>query len=171
MAQTHIPGESIPEEEIARVEVSVPRRAFALGTLCGLGALLIWLAIAVDSPVLWPRLLFLGAGVLALALALRTWRVTQVGLVLTATALHDSNGILLASVDQIERVERGAFAFKPSNGFLLHLNTKLGGVWRPGLWWRQGRKLGVGGVCNGAQTRAMADIIAIQLVREGRGPR
>lgn len=161
----------IPGEEIARVEVSVPRRSFALATLGGLGALLIWLGLAADSAVFWPRLVFFGSGAIALAMTYRTWAATQVGLILTETDLRDTNGTLLASVDQIVRVERGAFAFKPSNGFLLHLNTRLGGVWRPGLWWRQGRKLGVGGVCNGAQTRAMADIIAIQLVREGRGPK
>ena len=137
-------------------------------TLVGLGALLVWLAMIAGGGALWPRALFLAAGLVALIWAARMWRATSVGLILTEDALLDSTGRHLASVDDIRRVERGVFAFKPSNGFLLHLDRGAARAWQPGLWWRMGRKLGVGGVCNGAETRAMADILAIKLARAGR---
>jgi hypothetical protein len=31
--------------------------------------------------------------------------------------------------------------------------------WQPGLWWRLGKRVGVGGVAPGHQTKAMAQII------------
>lgn len=159
----------IPSDEvIAEVSVSAPRRLFAMGTLVGLGLILLWLAAIAGGGALWPRGGFLVAGLLSLGFGWRMWQATSVGLVLTEAALFDSTGRLLAEVDHIKRVERGVFAFKPSNGFLLHLDQRMGRVWQPGLWWRLGAKLGVGGVCNGAQTRAMADIIAIKLARAGR---
>jgi hypothetical protein len=62
-------------------------------------------------------------------------------------------------------VERGAFAFKPSNGFLVRLDKPLGRGWAPGLWWRLGRLLGVGGVTSASQSKAMAEILSLELAR------
>jgi hypothetical protein len=41
---------------------------------------------------------------------------------------------VLARIDEIASLDRGTFAFKPSNGFLLRLSRKGTRVWRPGLW-------------------------------------
>ena len=152
------------EPEIwAEVRVSTPRRGFAMATLLGLGGMLLWLGFAASGDALAAKLGFIASGLLVLWFATRLWQATAIGLQLTEEGLRDGNGVMLAPMSEIVRVERGIFAFKPSNGFLLTLETPLGRAWQPGLWWRMGRRLGVGGVCNGAETRAMADILAFKL--------
>ena len=80
-----------------------------------------------------------------------------------AEGLRDGNGRLLCRMDQIAGVDRGAFAFKPSNGFLVKLKEPMPRVWQPGLWWRLGRRIGVGGVTPAGQGKFMADMIALKL--------
>ena len=62
-------------------------------------------------------------------------------------------------------VDRGLFAFKPSNGFVVVLSQGGWRGWAPGLWWRLGRRLGVGGVTSAAQAKAMAEILSIEIAR------
>jgi hypothetical protein len=92
-------------------------------------------------------------------------RATGHGLVLTERELRDSAGTVLARVEDMVSVDRGLFAFKPSNGFLLMTATRAERAWRPGLWWRFGRRIGVGGLAPARQTRAMAEIIATMIAR------
>ena len=63
----------------------------------------------------------------------------------------------------IASVDRGAFAFKPSNGFTVRLKSPAPRAWLPGLWWRLGRRVGVGGATPGKAARDMADVITILL--------
>jgi hypothetical protein len=86
-------------------------------------------------------------------------------LFLTEEALTDSEGTMIARVEDIVAVNRGAFAMKPSNGFTLTLKNPAPRAWQPGLWWRLGRRVAVGGVTPGSQARPMADIIAIIIAR------
>ena len=109
----------------------------------------------------------LGGGV-ALTGAEAMRRATQYALILTDRALLEVDadgqpGRVLATLDGIAAVERGTFAMKPSNGFLLRLEQPAGRVWAPGLWWRMGRRIGVGGVLSAPQTKAMAQIIEFRL--------
>ena len=107
----------------------------------------------------------LGAG--ALWLAERMWRSTAKPVELTEDALRTGDGEIIAMVDNIASVDRSMFAFKPSNGFMLKLKKGAPMRWRPGLWWRAGRYVGVGGVTPGAQARAMADVLSALLARHG----
>ncbi|MEJ6609340.1 MAG: hypothetical protein QNL63_06380, partial [Paracoccaceae bacterium] len=70
---------------------------------------------------------------------------------------------VIAYVDQIVSIDRGMLAFKPSNGFIFKVKTAQPRAWNPGLWWRFGRRVGVGGVTPGSSTKMMADIIAAKL--------
>ena len=49
------------------------------------------------------------------------------------------------------------------------LKTRTPGprVWRPGIWWRIGRRVGIGGVMPGHQTKAMAEILAALQAERG----
>lgn len=155
------------DDILARIEVSALLRWIGLGALLAVGGLLVWMALAgPDIAALW-RVLLLALAGLALALGARMHGATAVGLELTPEVLRDGTGLVLARVDEIEAVERGAFAFKPSKGFLLRLKAKKPRAWMPGLWWRWGRRLGVGGVTPGHQTKAMAE--AIQMLLQERG--
>lgn len=69
----------------------------------------------------------------------------------------------LALMEDIQEIERGMFALKPSNGFVVRLKTKAAPAWAPGLWWRTGRRLGVGGVTSAGAAKAMADLLALRL--------
>ncbi|WP_368487269.1 hypothetical protein [Celeribacter sp. HF31] len=155
------------------VTPSPMRRVTAVGMLVVLGVLLLRVALGPEG---------LGAGWLVMLLAmaagvfwvaLRLWQATARRLVLTEEALVEeapdgTRGRVLCRLDEIARVERGTFAFKPSNGFVIRLNAPAARVWAPGLWWRFGKRIGVGGVTPAGQGKAMADVIAARIGGLGR---
>lgn len=148
------------DEVIATIRASTPRRWLGVGMMGGLGVLLIWVAMATPpANIFWQAfLLALGAG--ALVFAQLMWRATATALVLRRDRLEDTGGTLVVRIADVEKVDRGMFALKPSNGFMLVLSAPQTRAWRPGLWWRMGRRVAVGGVTSGAQTRPVADIIS-----------
>ncbi|MDZ4096513.1 MAG: hypothetical protein U1D35_16570, partial [Paracoccaceae bacterium] len=136
--------QAAPDEEtvLATMVPSQPRRVIGAGTLSALGVLLIYLALwHPPSALLW-QVFLLGFGGLALALAVRVWHATAATLVLTRAGLHERGGRQLVRLQDIGGVNRGPFAFKPSNGFLITLKKPGTRIWAPGLWWRFGRLLG-----------------------------
>ncbi len=156
------------DEVLARLSAAPLRRWFGVVSLIFLGGLLIYVAAATPPAPVWQILLVaLGAGAMLLAHAM--FRATALTLTLTRAGLEDSAGNMIARMDEIRSVERGAFAMKPSNGFVLNMNRPQARRWRPGLYWCLGKRVAVGGVTPGHQTKPMADAIAI-LVAE-RGPR
>ena len=147
---------------LARVQASSIRRGFACLVLYGLGALLFYVAIARPPSFVWlVFLLALGGAVLAVAEAMR--RATRRELILTQQSLSDDQGRVLALMSEVETVDRGAFAMKPSNGFTLVTKTRGARAWQPGLWWRSGRRIGVGGVTASGPAKFMAERIAMLL--------
>lgn len=144
---------------LATVSASAPRRMMGIVVLAVLGGLLIYAGLAQPPQVLGWQLILLAAGGVTLYLAERMRRASVVTLELTREALRDSDGQVLARLDQIETVNRGIFAFKPSNGFVLTTRQSQPRHWNPGLWWRFGRHIGVGGVTPAAQTKFMAELI------------
>ena len=155
------------DEILARVEASVPRRYLGLAMLVGLGALLLYIAFATPPALHW-QLFLIVLGLLILWVAQLMWQATEGVLVLTRSELREEGGPVLARIEDIERVDRGAFALKPSNGFMIKTRRPQARGWRPGMWWRLGRRVAVGGVTPGSQTKPMADIIAA-LLTEDRG--
>ena len=155
------------EEILLEISPSPLRRWMALLSLLVLAGLLLMLSIG-EVPDLW-RLFFVGLGVWVLWSGNNLRKSTLDGLVLTRDGLRTASGRMLAPVDNIAKVERGIFAFKPSNGFLVRLKAAEGNGWAPGLWWRFGKRLGVGGTLSGGQTRAMADLMAALLVERDGG--
>jgi len=154
-------------EVLITLGVSAVRRGFALCVIVFLGFLLIYIAFfRPPAHIGWQAfLILLGALVLVLADALR--RSTRLELRLSREALTDSSGRELCRVADIEAVERGVFAFKPSNGFSLRLATRADRLWAPGIYWRVGRRLGVGGVTSAGEAKSMAEIIAALLAERG----
>ncbi|MFD1508932.1 hypothetical protein [Lacimonas salitolerans] len=147
------------DEILARVQVSQGRRLMGVAMLVGLGAMLLYLSVVQPPAGLGWRVFLVVFGVLAVFLGVRMHTATALDLELTADVLRDSSGTVLARVDQIEGIDRGIFAFKPSNGFLLRLSARQPRRWAPGLWWRMGRRVGVGGVTPRHQTKFMAEVI------------
>lgn len=151
---------------LCTLRVSSPRHAFGVAVLVLLGALVLYLAI--DRPPENPFwLLFLiGVTVTSFYMAMRFWSAGSMVLELREQGLFLGDGTRLCAIEDIRSVERGAFAFKPSNGFLIRLKDRAQSAWVPGLYWRYRRLIGVGGITPAAQGKLMADMIAAMLVRE-----
>lgn len=154
-----------PEEVLATITASAPRRWLAVVSLVFLGVLLIYVALMQPPALGWQVfLLVLGAGALVVADKLR--RATARVIELTERVLRDSSGEIIAHVEDILRVDRGVFAFKPSNGFLIRTSKSAGPrMWLPGMWWRLGRMIGVGGVTPGRETKFASDILSAILAK------
>jgi hypothetical protein len=154
--------ETTGDRVLMRLVPSMGRRVFAVGVLYVLGALMIWIALSRPPGMGWAMVLVaFGAAALWAGEILR--RATGLVLVLTEAGLRDSSGRWLARWDEIAQVERGTFALKPSNGFLLMLKAPTGRAWVPGLWWRVGRRVGVGGVTPMRSTKFMGEQMALRL--------
>lgn len=146
----------------ATVQASQPRRLMAYAMQFILGALLIYTTLSFPPSVPW-LVFMLGFGVLMLWQAERMRRATAIVIYLTQDDVRDSSGVVLARMDEIVNVERSAFALKPSHGFTILLKTKQPRAWVPGLWWRVGRRVGIGGVTHSGQTKYMAEQIALRI--------
>ncbi len=147
---------------LARLPASAPRRVLAGLILSALALLLLWIAVAVPAGAGW-RLAMGAAGGLVGSALCAMWSGTRGALELREEGLVLPNGRLLAAMAEIRGVDRGMFAMKPSNGFVLRLASARRPAWVPGLYWRFGRRLGVGGITEAGASRAMADILSIRL--------
>ena len=138
---------------------SVGRRVLGIAVLWGLAALLAYIALDDPPGLVWQVFLLLlafAAGLLAEAIR----KASGQRLELTDQELRERDGAVLCTLANVRRVDRTMFANKPSSGFLVTLVEPGGFVWRPGLWWRVGRRVGVGGMTTAADGKTMADMIA-----------
>jgi len=158
-------------EIIGYIDPKPARRVTAVAGVGLLGSILIYVA-ATHPPQDFLWLLFLVVlGGACMYGSWRMWVVTGVRLELTQTELREQDGRVLFTIDEVARVDRGFFAFKPANGFLIKLKerTTRGRVYAPGLWWRAGKTLMVGGVVSGQQAKAVADLIKVLLLERDNG--
>lgn len=131
-------------------------------SLAGLGLLLIYSALTRSPDPGWQiALALVGLGFIGIAELMR--RSTASGVELTNKALRDADGRVIVRIDEIARIDQGAFAVKPSNGFLLKTNRRVAQGWRLGLWWSLGRRIGVGGMTPANETKLIAEIIRAKL--------
>ncbi|MRU16467.1 hypothetical protein FDP25_13575 [Roseovarius sp. A21] len=148
------------DEVLARISASPARRVMGVLSMGALGVILVYVGFARPPDSFAWQIVLIVFGVAALFLADRMRRATAEVLELTRTELRSTDGTVIARVEEIEHLDRGFFAFKPSNGFLMRLSTKKKARWEPGLWWCLGRRVGIGGVTPGSQSKAMAEIMA-----------
>jgi hypothetical protein len=153
--------------ELARLEVSQARRTLGVALQGGLGLFLLFVAVTQPfggGPARGGLALL---GLCVLWLAWRFWRAAGTALVLTADGLSDSTGRALCTYEDIEKVERGVFALRPSAGFAILCKTPVARGWAPGLWWAFGRRIGIGGATPRPAGKQMADIISVMLSERG----
>jgi len=148
------------DDVLATINASTVRRSMGITVMFVLGAMLIWMGFRYPPSVIGWQLFLLGLGGAVLVLAEKMRRATALLLELTETELRDSSGAVIARVQDIVSVSRGSFAMKPSHGFSLRLSTAMGRRWLPGMWWRLGRRVGIGGVTPSSQTKVMSEILA-----------
>ena len=157
------------DEVIGTVSASMGRRVLGITSLALLGAMLIYVCFTQPPEILGQFFLFL-TGTAALWMADKMRSATSTVIVMTATELRDSSGDLICLIEDIEGIDRGFFAFKPSNGFLLKTKSPGSRTWRPGLWWRAGRRIGIGGMTPGNQTKFMSEILAATIAHRDLQP-
>ena len=148
---------------LATAQASAPRRWMGIGMLDLLGGLLIYVAFATPPATIGWQVFLLILGAAGLYVAEKMRRATELVIQLTAQGLYDNTGAVIAAIDEIAGVSRGTFAVKPSNGFTIRLNTGGARAWQPGVYWRFGKRVGIGGVLPGAQTKFMAEMLEAML--------
>lgn len=156
------------DDAIARIYPSAARRWFGAVTLAILGLLLVWTSLAYPSSNFIWTLILLGFGGICIWGAYAAYQATGRGIELTREGLFDTDGLVLARMEDVRSVVSGPLAFKPSNGFTVRLKTRQKFGWAPGLWWRMGRMVGVGGMTTGVEGKFMAEMIA-KLIAERDG--
>ncbi len=154
---------SDPDPFLARLALAPLRHNLSLALIFALAGVFFYLGLGGQVHAPLGQMLLVALAAAALMLALRSYRNRSASLTLTRDGLSDADGHLLVAMDQIKSVDRGAFAFKPSNGFVLRLHNPARSVWVPGLYWLVGTRMGVGGTVHAAEARFMADWIGILL--------
>jgi len=157
------------DEVLATVQASTARRIMGMGCLGVLGLLLIYMAFAQPPALQWQVFLVV-SGAVALWATDAMRRATASRIELTPEVLRDADGTLIARIEDIESIDRGAFSFKPSNGFLLKLRAPAPRGWRPGLWWRMGRRVGIGGMTPGTEGKFMSEALGTLLAERDHRP-
>ncbi len=154
-----------PVEELAHLAPSTIRVWLGMIATAGLALVLIVIASTMPELSLLIRAFFIliafGAGIMAKMI----WHSGQQAVVLTSEGLKDNEGRVIALCADIRDVDRGFTIFKPSHGFLVHLKAPAQRAWVPGLWWRMGRRIGIGGATPPGSAKAMADILSV-LIKE-----
>ena len=152
---------------ISRLRPSMARRVLAAGANGALGLMILWLVAMTSgrAPMLMLVLLILGA--LSIGFAVLVWRATAKGLVLTSAGLQEEEtGRVLFRLEDVDKIERGLLHWKPAGGFAVVTSKPLGRAWVPGLWWRAGRRVMIGGATNGGEAKAMADLMRAEITRQ-----
>jgi len=153
------------DETIKLVAPFVPaRRWFGVFSL-GLPAFLIaaLLVQGAITNVLSVILLLIVAAVFGSA-AYRMATVPDAGIVFDGHSLSTEDGVLLAAIEDIAEVQTGIFAMRPSNGFTLIMKKAGKMPTRPGIYWRQGRHMGVGGLLRAAEAKSIGKAIQAEVV-------
>jgi hypothetical protein len=147
------------DKPLLTVRPSPPRLWFSVVALGALGALMLWIALAHPPASLgWRVFLLLGGAGIGWG-GVRLLRLRDRALVLTSEALIDTGAGEIARLAEVVALNRGVFAVKPARGFALTMERRGGGTWVPGMWWRIGRSIGVGGMTGAAETKMMAEMI------------
>ncbi len=146
------------DEIITELRISALRRVAGVVTFLALSVVLLWVSVQ-RPPILYLQILMIAGGIGALFGARAVWRSGADAVVLTAAGLHDTQGTPIAPIEEIEAVDGGFFAFRPSNGFTVRLRTGASLQWRPGLWWRIGRRIGVGGMTPRQSGKLMSNLL------------
>ena len=155
---------------ITTLEPSLGRRWFGAIALGALGILLLVVTFTQPPEGLFFKLIVPLVGVLFIWQAQWNLRVTKHGLYLTKDGLFDAQDSLICPIYNMAEVDRGIFAFKPSNGFLIRLHEPEPKGWAPGLYWRLGRRLGIGGTTHPSQNKELAQALEVLIMERALGP-
>lgn len=105
------------------------------------------------------RLGFILVGIFLLGLTYLFYFNTGKALILYEDRLVSTDGELLFELNNVASIENGLFSFKPSNGVLFHLKEPMSLKWKLGLWWRFGKRVGIGGCTQKSSINLAVEVI------------
>lgn len=159
-AQDNLAAALDSDAPLVEVKSSVMRRYSGLAVLFMLGALLLYISFVKPPEDLGWQVFLILFGLAIMYLGEKMRKATLKSVLLTREGIFSSDGTKLVGIENVKSIDRGVFAFKPSNGFTVVMHEKQPRHWAPGLWWRLGKRLGVGGVVQASQTKSMAEVLA-----------
>ncbi len=142
---------------ILKIQPSASRRIFSVLILSLSAGVMIYFAITDPEQSIVLKLILLFLAGIFLWQVQASLRFPNAALILKRDGLYDDQGELICRLSNIALVDRGWFSIKPSNGFLLRLHEKTSIKWLPGVYWRIGKRMGVGGAISPAQTKEFSD--------------
>ena len=128
-----------------KVVPSMPRRVLGVGLLFCIAVIFFYFAIYELRMSGIFAYVNLTIGSVQFWAAYKVYVATNESLVFNDGKITSTDGTLVADVENIAKIDRSMFAFKPTNGLLIILRKPMPASWRPGLWWRCGRFVGIGG--------------------------
>ncbi len=152
-------------EILVKLEVAQPRRMFGVILLFGLGLTMLYISASSPPSKIGELAVLLGFAGLFIWSGVRLYRATADTVLMTRESITTASGAEICRIEDIDNTDRGFFAFKPTNGFLIRTKTAQSRHWSPGLWWRFGKKIGIGGVTSPRQAKEMVAMIDL-LVQE-----
>ena len=150
---------------ILKLKPNRGRRIFGVVVLTVCGIFLLFYTLFAAQGGLFFRVVALLIGALFLWQAQWNLRVSNTTIILTKEGLYTANGDLICRVSNMLEIDNGWFSFKPSNGFLVRLYEAEDPKWARGLYWRIGKRLGVGGAIAPAEVKALSAQLSL-LIRE-----
>ena len=157
--------EAGPDEVLIGLRASAGRRLIGIGALFLLCMIPLWHGYDNYSETGKGLTLNL-LGLTGLFGALRIWQSSRTELELTPSELRETDGRQVVRVADIVKVDREAFGvLKPTNGFVIITRKSMPLVVSPGIWWRFGKRIGVGGLTGAGEGKAMAELLQDMLER------
>lgn len=150
-------------ETLVKLEVAQGRRMFGVIAVIGLGLTLLYICALYPPSRVIALILLTILGFVFVWAGYRLFQSTKDAIILTREGISTESGKLLCDINDITSVDRGFFAFKPSNGFLIRLKSAGNRSWAPGMWWHLGKRIGIGGVTSPRQSKEMVSILQILL--------
>ena len=142
---------------ILKIKPSAGRRIFGIIILCLVAVIMMNYAFGDKAQSIVLRFILLLMAVVFLWQAQANLRFIGAALILKREGLFDDQGALICSLSNINQIDRGWISFKPSNGLLVRMHKPMALKWSPGLYWRFGKSLGIGGMVSPVLTKEMSD--------------
>ena len=152
-----------------QVYPAMARRVIGIGSMFGLGGLVLWAGLTGGGDV-FAKLVLSVFGLAMIAVGAIVTKATSTGLELTKNEVREIvTKRVLFRVENITKVERGLQILKPTNGLLVHLTEPGQRCYVPGLWWRWKRMVGIGGMTNAGQGKALAEFLNLMIAMKDEG--
>ena len=86
-------------------------------------------------------------------------RYSKVGFLINQSGLFNLDGSIICEIGDIERIDVSPYTFKSANGFIVILKTKSSFKSIPGLYWRLGNRLSIGGLVSKNESKFLSQTL------------